>query len=64
MKIELEIKEELMSRILSYGGVAVRDLSEDQLSAIKENIIYGVISRWEDEPHYAFDDFFASVVGA
>lgn len=57
MIINIEISDQLLQNILSYGDVLLSDLTEDDFLKIKESFETRFVNRIADEPHYAFEDY-------
>lgn len=56
MILKIVITDELLERILSYGDILLDDMSQSQLDQIQANFESSILSRIEDEPHYAYED--------
>lgn len=62
MKIEFEISDKTLNRILKYGEKTLEDLSEEDLKNIAVAVAEGCLERIIDEPHYAYDDYIEDVI--
>lgn len=62
MILNIEISDQLLQNILSYGDVLLNDLTEDHLAKIKESFETRFINRIADEPHYAFEDYIDGLI--
>jgi hypothetical protein len=61
-KIEIHITDNLLEKILSYGDKSLGDLTPQQIEKILKQMETGLLSRIEDEPHYAYEDFVDGII--
>ena len=62
MRIEFDIPENTIQNVLSYGDIVLDVLTDSDLDKLRTNIIASILSRIEDEPHYAFDDWYVETI--
>jgi len=62
MKVEIEIPDSFLYMVMNRAGYSVSDLTEEQISDIKEKIAEVTLASWKDEPHYFYDDYIQDIL--
>lgn len=62
MRIEFNIPDETIQKVLGYGDIILENLTSSDIDKLRTNVIASILSRIEDEPHYAFDDWYVETI--